>query len=191
MNEHIINLDELELQSVESAMTPTGKNAADYDIRWCEIASRIGARKLGYNLTVVAPGKRNCPFHNHRVEEEMFFILEGSGELRYGDTRHPLRAGDIIACPPGGPETAHQIINTGSVELRYLAVGTNEAPDICEYPDSGKYLVLTTACVMRTASHGDSGCSDGRPSRSITGTVNSPGAHRHAAPRIGGNTAIC
>ncbi|KZC16379.1 cupin [Rhodanobacter sp. FW510-R12] len=142
MSGPVINLDQIELQSVDPAMTPTGKNAADYDIRWGEIASRIGARKLGYNLTVVAPGKRNCPFHNHRVAEEMFFILEGSGELRYGDARYPLRAGDIIACPPGGPETAHQIINTGSVELRYLAIGTNETPDICEYPDSGKYLVF-------------------------------------------------
>ena len=106
-----------------------------------EIASRIGARKLGCNLTVVAAGKRNCPIHNHRVEEEMFFILEGSGELRYGNARHPLRAGDITACPAGGPETAHQI-NSGDIELRYLAVSTNETPDICEYPDSGKYLVF-------------------------------------------------
>lgn len=142
MSRHIINLDEIELQSVDPAQAPTGRNAERYDIRWGEIASRIGARKLGYNLTVVAPGKRNCPFHNPRVEEEMFFILEGSGELRYDESRHPLRVGDIIACPPGGPETAHQIINTGSVELRYLAVGTNGTPDICEYPDSGKYLVF-------------------------------------------------
>jgi len=72
----------------------------------------------------------------------MFFILDGSGELRYGDARHPIRAGDIIACPPGGPETAHQIINTGDAEMRYLAVSTMESPDICEYPDSGKYLVF-------------------------------------------------
>jgi uncharacterized cupin superfamily protein len=139
MNGPIVNLDQLEIRQV--GKTAAGKPEG-YDIRRGEIGSRIGARKLGYNLTVVAPGKRNCPFHNHRVGEEMFFILEGSGELRYGDARHSLRAGDIIACPPGGPETAHQIINTGDVELRYLAVGSNDAPDICEYPDSGKYLVF-------------------------------------------------
>jgi uncharacterized cupin superfamily protein len=131
MNGPIVNLDQLEIRQV--GKTAAGKPEG-YDIRRGEIGSRIGARKLGYNLTVVAPGKRNCPFHNHRVGEEMFFILEGSGELRYGDARHSLRAGDIIACPPGGPETAHQIINTGDVELRYLAVGSNDAPDICELP---------------------------------------------------------
>jgi len=42
----------------------------------------------------------------------MFFVVEGQGELRLGDARHPIRAGDIVACPPGGPETAHHILNT-------------------------------------------------------------------------------
>ena len=44
--------------------------------------------------------------------------------------------------PAGGPETAHQIINTGDVELRYLAVSTQESPEVCMYPDSGKYAVM-------------------------------------------------
>ena len=49
----------------------------------------------------------------------MFFVLHGSGEVRIGEARYPIRAGDIIACPAGGKETAHQIINTGNEELRY------------------------------------------------------------------------
>ena len=138
----ILNLADAILRSESPERAPHGDGADKYDIRWAEIGSRIGARKLGYNLTVVAPGKRNCPFHSHRAEEEMFFILEGAGELRYGDERMPLRAGDIVACPTGGPETAHQIINTGTGELRYLAVSTMEPMEICEYPDSGKLGVF-------------------------------------------------
>ncbi|MGH8183376.1 MAG: cupin domain-containing protein [Rhodanobacteraceae bacterium] len=137
----ILNLADATLRSESPERAPTGPNAAQYDIRWAEIASRIGARKLGYNLTVVAPGKRNCPFHSHRAEEEMFFILKGSGELRYGNQRYPLRQGDVIACPVGGPETAHQIINTGDTEMRYLSVSTMAPIEICEYPDSGKFGV--------------------------------------------------
>ncbi len=91
MHQRIINIADLELQSVGPDRAPHGEATGRYDIRWSEIASRIGARKLGYNLTVVAPGKCNCPFHNHYAEEEMFFILEGSGELRYGDSA-PLTA---------------------------------------------------------------------------------------------------
>jgi uncharacterized cupin superfamily protein len=102
------------------------------------IGLKIGAQKLGYNVTVVPPGKRAFPRHSHRSNEEMFFILEGSGELRVGDEIFPLRAGDVIACPPGGPETAHQIANTSTGELKYLSVSTMISPEIAEYPDSGK-----------------------------------------------------
>ncbi len=102
------------------------------------IGMKIGAQKLGYNVTVVPPGKRAFPRHSHRANEEMFFILDGSGELRVGSETHPLRGGDVIACPPGGPETAHQIVNTSDAELRYLSVSTMISPEIAEYPDSGK-----------------------------------------------------
>lgn len=141
MNKPIINIADLEIQPVAPERAPRGENAGLYDKRFGAIASRIGAQKLGYNLTVVAPDKCNCPFHNHHIEEEMFFILEGYGELRYGDQRHPLKPGDIIACPPGGPDTAHQIINTGTTEMRYLSVSTLAAIEICDYPDSGKFGV--------------------------------------------------
>jgi uncharacterized cupin superfamily protein len=139
MTHPVLNLGDVVIQSPAPEPPLQGATAERYDLRCGEIASRIGARKLGYSLTVVAPGKRACPFHSHRAEEEMFFILEGSGELRYGDARHPLRAGDVIACPTGGPETAHQIINTGPVEMRYLSVSTMASAEICEYPDSGKF----------------------------------------------------
>ena len=68
----------------------------------------------------------------------MFLILEGEGELRFGGRRYPLRRHDVIACPPGGPDVAHQIINTGTTTMRYLALSTLSDVDACEYPDSNK-----------------------------------------------------
>jgi uncharacterized cupin superfamily protein len=47
----------------------------------------------------------------------------------------------VIACPPGGPEVAHQIINTGTTTMRYLALSTLVDVDACEYPDSRKVLI--------------------------------------------------
>ena len=73
----------------------------------------------------------------------MFFILEGEGELRFGEARYPIRRHDVIACPTGGPETAHQIVNTGTTEMRYLSVSTIVDIEICEYPDSNKVLAVT------------------------------------------------
>lgn len=118
--------------------------AARYGGRRAELGRVMGARKLGYNITAIAPGKRAYPRHNHRVNEEMFFVLEGSGEIRIGDETYPVRAGDVIACPAGGPETAHQLRNTGDAELKVLAVSTAESPEICDYPDSGKFSVLAS-----------------------------------------------
>lgn len=114
-----------------------------YTSRRALFSESIGARQLGYNLTILPPGKVQCPFHAHRGEEEMFLILEGEGELRYGENRYPLRKHDVIACPTGGPEVAHQIINTGTTNMRYLALSTLAEVEVCEYPDSGKVSAVT------------------------------------------------
>jgi uncharacterized cupin superfamily protein len=142
MNKPIINIADVELKPRPEALRPTGKAAEKYDAKIGMIAPLLGAQKLGYNITVVPPGKRAFPFHNHRVNEEMFFILQGSGEVRIGKETYPVRQGDVIACPPGGKETAHQIINIGKEELRYLAVSTKMTPEICDYPDSNKFGIL-------------------------------------------------
>ena len=137
MPKPIMNLDEAVFDDVEENGIYTSKRAT--------IGAHIGARKLGYNLTVLPPGKVQCPFHNHHGEEEMFLILEGEGELRFGDQRYPLRANDVIACPTGGPEVAHQIVNTGTTTMRYLSLSTVAEVEACEYPDSGKVLVFADA----------------------------------------------
>jgi uncharacterized cupin superfamily protein len=142
MTKPILNIADVELQPRPAAFAVTGSAADRFDARMGFIAPLIGAKKLGYNLTAVPPGKRAFPFHNHRVNEEMFFIIEGEGEVRIGEAVYPIRSGDIIACPPGGMETAHQIINTGTAELKYLAISTKQSPEIAEYPDSGKFGVL-------------------------------------------------
>ena len=68
----------------------------------------------------------------------MFFIISGTGTLRYGNEVRKIRAGDVICCPIGGPETAHQIVNDSDLELKYLSVSTMMPAEVCEYPDSGK-----------------------------------------------------
>lgn len=142
MKKPMINLDDVELQPRPAALQPSGETAERFDARMGWIAPLIGAKKLGYNLTSVPPGKRAFPFHNHLVNEEMFLILEGSGEVRIGDETYPLRKHDIVCCLAGDKNTAHQIINTGDVELTYLAVSTREYPEVAEYPDSGKFGLL-------------------------------------------------
>ena len=142
MSLRILNVADVELQPRPPQFSATGPAAQRFDARMGQVGTRLGAQKLGYNITAVPPGKAAFPFHCHRINEEMFFVLQGAGEVRIGDEKHPIRAGDVIACPPGGPESAHQIHNTGSEELRYLAVSTRLYPEVCEYPDSGKFGVM-------------------------------------------------
>jgi uncharacterized cupin superfamily protein len=136
MDKPVVNIDELEFK-------PRAMEAPEqFEASFAKITPLGGARQLGYNLTAVPPGKSAFPFHSHRVNEEMYLILQGTGEARIGKETYQLRAGDIIACPAGGPETAHQIRNTGEEELRYLAVSTMNSPEIWEYPDSAKFGVI-------------------------------------------------
>ncbi len=146
MSRPIVNLDALEFVRWNTRFSDPSVPEDRYGADVADIGRRIGARKLGYNITVIDPGKAAYPAHNHRINEEMFLIMEGDGELRLGDERHAVRAGDVIACPPGGPETAHQLRNTGPGPLRMLSVSTFENADVIDYPDSGKtgFGVLTT-----------------------------------------------
>jgi uncharacterized cupin superfamily protein len=131
----VINIDEL-TTSLERS------HGERFEMRMFPIGAGVGARKLGYNVTELKPGKTAFPYHFHHVNEEMFLVLEGEGTLRGPGGSRPLRAGDLVCCPPGG-DGAHQIGNSGSTVLRYLAVSTMEDPELVEYPDSGKFGVVS------------------------------------------------
>ncbi|MBV8466556.1 MAG: cupin domain-containing protein [Burkholderiales bacterium] len=131
MPKPLINLDELP--------APEHNRQGDkYESFDTGIAKLIGARKLGYSHTVLPPGKLSCPFHNHWDEEELFIVLSGKGSYRYGDTQYPVRAGHILAAPPGGRDTAHHLINDSDEPLVYLSISTKSDCEVVEYPDSGK-----------------------------------------------------
>ena len=126
----VVNIDELKLEHAT--------NGSRFESNSVRIGALLGAKALGYSYDVVPPGKRSCPFHSHRGEEEMFFIVRGTGTLRYGSETRQIRAGDVICCPTGGPETAHQIVNDSSDGLAYLSISTMMPVEVCEYPDSKK-----------------------------------------------------
>ena len=110
-----------------------------YDTMCGSLTGGSAAVKLGAGYDVLAPGKRGCPYHFHHAQEEMFVILEGAGTLRVAGQMLPVRAGDVVVIPPG-PAYPHQFINSSDAQMCYLSISTKEYPEICEYPDSGKYM---------------------------------------------------
>lgn len=133
MTSRIVNIDKVE---------PRAQSHGDsFECQLTPIGSVLESQKLGFNVTTIPPGKRAFPYHAHRANEEMFFILEGEGSLRLPEGTQRIRKGDFISLPPGR-DSAHQIINDSKEPLRYLAVSTTEQPEVVEYPDSGKLAVV-------------------------------------------------
>jgi uncharacterized cupin superfamily protein len=118
-------------------------NGGGFEARVGSFGRQIGSTGIGVMLHVVAPGKKAFPYHAHHQIHELFLILDGSGEYRFGDQRFAVKAGDVLAAPTGGPEAAHQIINTGSSELRYLGISTTAETEVVQYPDSDKFAVAS------------------------------------------------
>ncbi|MDZ4840744.1 MAG: cupin domain-containing protein [Hyphomicrobium aestuarii] len=132
----VINMADLELKKIG--------NGAGFEAEIASFGGMIGSKELDCRFHVVEPGKKAYPRHSHHREHELFVILEGEGTYRFGDVSYPIRAGDVCAGPTGGPETARQIVNTGSRTLKYLAIGTKAESEVCEHPDSGKVLIWSS-----------------------------------------------
>jgi uncharacterized cupin superfamily protein len=130
----VVNVDE-----VEEVDCRGGEHWGGFDRRLTPSMRPRGGR-LGVTQSRIPPGRTMCPFHYHRHEDEVFFVLAGRGVLRYGDEIRTLRAGDCVSCP-AGTETAHQIANPFAEDLVYLAIGPHDPDEICVYPDSGKVMV--------------------------------------------------
>ena len=125
----IVNLDGVERERY-------GKGG-EFTATLSRVGMHLGTKKIGCTLVELEPGKKAWPYHLHFGQEEMFVILDGVGTLRYDDTTYAIGRGDVVFAPPG-PGTAHQIINTSNDTLRYLALSSDEDPEICYYPDSQK-----------------------------------------------------
>ena len=132
MSKPFINIDELEYETF-------GKGEK-FQADRARVSPHIGAKKLGYAVVRLQPGKRAWPYHSHHAIEEMFYILSGTGTLRHAGEEFPIRAGDFI-CSPADPQQPHQIVNTSDDELTYIALSNELQTDVMLYPDSGKYGV--------------------------------------------------
>ncbi|MBI4161743.1 MAG: cupin domain-containing protein [Acidobacteria bacterium] len=127
--------------NLENVPFLTRSQGETFECRIAPVGAELDSMKIGFNVTVVPPGKRAFPYHAHRGNEEMFFVLEGEGSIRIAGETHRIRKGDFISLPPGA-DSAHQILNDSKAPLRYLAVSTMDLPEVVEYPDSGKLGVI-------------------------------------------------
>ena len=64
----------------------------------------------------VSPEKETT-LHRHPHFQEIYHFLEGEGEMRLGNARFHVAAGDSVFIPAGTP---HNVRNTAAIPLRFL-----------------------------------------------------------------------
>ncbi|MGZ5290690.1 MAG: cupin domain-containing protein, partial [Actinomycetota bacterium] len=72
-------------------------------------------------FVILEPGE-SPPIHTHDDAEQVFYILEGEGELGVGPgaaEKHPLAVGDFVRTPPGVP---HSVRCVGPSRFVYLSI---------------------------------------------------------------------
>lgn len=79
-------------------------------------ASPIQAENFAMGQVVLEPNGGQVPWHNQE-QEEIYFIVEGSGEICLGDERRTISAGQAVYIPP---TVFHQLTNTGATPMTMI-----------------------------------------------------------------------
>ena len=79
-----------------------------------------GARQIDYRISCYQPRAYVEP-HAHKVQEQVYHVLEGEGLMEIGGKRQVVRRHDVIFIPPGVP---HKITNNGLGDLTFIVVTT-------------------------------------------------------------------
>jgi uncharacterized cupin superfamily protein len=125
----VVNLDTNDWERTEEREGWRSKDA------W--IGARLDAELIGGSLYELEPGNKLWPYHTHHANEEWLIVVRGRPTLRAADGERELREGDVV-CFRRGKSGLHQVINRTDAPIRVLMLSTLIAPDIVEYPDSGK-----------------------------------------------------
>lgn len=78
------------------------------------------ARRIDYRISSYQPKAYVAP-HRHRVQEQVYHVLDGDGLMQLDGRRQVVRRHDVVFIPPG---VEHAIYNTGLVDLIFLVVTT-------------------------------------------------------------------
>jgi mannose-6-phosphate isomerase-like protein (cupin superfamily) len=79
-------------------------------------ASPIQATNFSLGYVTLEPKGGQVPWHNQE-QEEIYFVLEGTGEMCLGEERRTLSAGEAVSIPSG---VFHQLTNVGDEPLRMI-----------------------------------------------------------------------
>lgn len=77
-----------------------------------------GSRLLDYRISTYQP-KGHVEPHAHRIQEQIYHVLEGEALMELDGERRVVRKHDVVFVPPG---VVHAIYNTGLTDLAFIVV---------------------------------------------------------------------
>ena len=75
--------------------------------------SPIQATQFSMGYVTLDPGGGQVPWHNQE-QEEIYFVVEGRGEMCLGEERQEVQGGQAVYIPSG---VYHQLTNTGDTPM--------------------------------------------------------------------------
>lgn len=136
---------EAPLRNSDSGLEPAGDGWFVVNVRdaaWvisdefgsgCEFETRDRPfPQLGFNVSVLEPGKPNCLYHSES-QQEAFLVLSGTCKLLVDGEERPLKQWDFFHCPPG---TNHVFVGTGDAPCVVLMAGARSEKETVHYPVS-------------------------------------------------------
>src|SRR5688572_15157620 len=88
----------MEVRSLEAAEAFTTADGST--IRELHGLATSPARNQSLAEAMLAPGQATQR-HHHAESEEIYFVLEGEGDMELDGERRPVAAGDAVLIPPG------------------------------------------------------------------------------------------
>jgi mannose-6-phosphate isomerase-like protein (cupin superfamily) len=79
-------------------------------------ASPIQATNFSMGFVTLEPKGGQVPWHNQE-QEEIYFVVEGTGEMCLGEERKALSTGQAVYIPSG---VFHQLTNVGDTPLKMI-----------------------------------------------------------------------
>ena len=84
-----------------------------------------GSEHIDYRISMYQ-AMAHVALHSHKVQEQIYHVLEGEGMMEIDGKRHVVRKHDVIFLPPG---VSHSIANSGLVDLLFLVVTSPVSDD--------------------------------------------------------------
>ncbi len=78
--------------------------------------SPVQAKNFAIGMVTLDPNGGQVPWHNQE-QEEVYIVLEGTGEMCLGDEVQEITAGQTVQIPPG---VFHQLSNKGDTPLKMM-----------------------------------------------------------------------